>query len=226
MNLLDESTQDFQDQTYNLTGGILDSLPPVPKAPTDPNDTTIHSYEQEGQPPQPVPQAQAPMPGVPTQQPSAKDGTQWVPGVGFVKKNGGNAAMDWEAAAGSPAPNLQAIAQHNNQMLDPSQQSRSGPGSTTPSTQRYYTRKLARDIMMDKHSSPEAIAQAHMARRFHGAPPVASSMGAPDAWDSFFRDTIINDFGSGRAGHQHQNDPLKKLPDGSLGFWTNMGKLA
>lgn len=234
MTLLDESTQDFQDQTYNLTGGILDSLPPVPQAPQDPNDTTIHSYEQEGQPATPQPQGGAPVQMAQQQGQVKNNGkVQWVPGVGFVQPhqvqidNKGNTAMEWQAAAGSPAPPLAAIQAHNAQMTNPANGlHRGGPGSQTPSTQRFYNRKLARAILMNKGSGPEARAQAHNDLRFQGAPPVASSMGAPDAWDRFFQDTIINDFGAGREGHQHQNDKLKKLPDGSLGFWTNIGTVA
>lgn len=151
---------------------------------------------------------------------TSKDGTQWVPGVGFVQKNTGNAAQDWEAAAGSPAPNLAAIQAHNAAMLDPAKAGQGGPGvQPAASTQRYYTRKLARAIFMDKRSSPEQVAQAHNQLRTQGADSTNSGARGltPDAtWDDTFKSNQRNNFGEGVGEHEGQK--LVNNPDGSSQF--------
>jgi len=133
-----------------------------------------------------------------------KDGVQWVPGVGFVQKNTGNSGQEWAAAAGSPAPNLKAIQQHNNQLLDESAPFQSGPG-TTPSTARYYTRKLARQMLGSR--DPAVQQNARLALRFQGADSSQSgAQGLTDSawWNSFFKKNENNNFGEGTGDHAGQ----------------------
>jgi len=222
MNLLDDFSKDLMDSIGMDSQSIFGELPQNQTQATPPQSPSAAVQDQSfvdpssllgglDQPPGGKPAAPPPDQTAAT----AKDGTQWVPGVGFIKRNTGNAAQEWEAAAGSPAPNLTAIQQHNSQLLDPNKQNRGGPGSyePTPSTERYYTRKLARAQLQNKNSSDETKQAARLALRFNGAD--SSGSGAQgltgDAWwESFFKKNATNNFGEGVG--EHANDQFVNEP--------------
>lgn len=86
-----------------------------------------------------------------------------------------NSAQRWQVQAQQPVPNVQEVQQANRMALDP----RSG-GSTS----RYYTRKLARMILGDRHASDVSKEEARMSLRFEGAPKFATGadrMGPPSS---------------------------------------------
>lgn len=209
MDLLDDFSADLMSSIGMNADSVFGELPDVPgQQPQQPaqEDTTGMATEPVWDQPQVTPP------------PTGKDGTQWVPGVGFVKKNSGNAAQQWEAAAGSPAPNLAAIQAHNAQLLDPSQSEQGGPGRA-PSTQRYYTRKLAREMLQQKGLNPEARQSARMALRFNGAD--SSQSGAQGltnsaTWNSLFSRNENNNFGEGTG--EHTKDSLVNEPGGGSRF--------
>lgn len=219
MDLLDDFSSQLMDSIGMNAQSVFGELPPLPGAVQAP----------QTQPAQPVPelapiqQNDAPVaqpPGAPvTSESSSKDGVQWMPGVGFVQKNTGNAAQEWQAAAGSPAPNLAAIQKHNAELTNPNNASQQGGPGRAPSTVRYYTRKLARTIFMNKGSSPEARMQAHQALRFNGADSSkggAQGLSDPSWWNSFFARNENNNFGEGMG--EHLNDQLVNEPGGGMRF--------
>lgn len=201
MDLLDDFSAGLMDTIGMNAGSIFGELPDLPGASQAP---APEQFNQEVSNEPNWDQAEKGGTQIPQ---GGKDGSQWVPGVGFVQRNTGNAAQEWEAAAGSPAPNLVAIQQMNGKMLDPSR---------APSTERYYTRKLARDIFMNRGSSPEARQEAHNALRFHGAPSGPSSATGDDWWNGFFKRNQNNNFGEGTG--EHVKDALVNEPGGGSRF--------
>lgn len=219
MNLLDDFSQDLMGSIGMDAQSVFGELPQGQAQALGTGEPQDQSFVNPSsllsgldQPPAGASPAQPAAPTTEQAAATAKDGTQWVPGVGFIKKNSGNAAQEWEAAAGSPAPNLSAIQEHNAKLLDPSQGDQGGPGRA-PSTARYYTRKLARAQLNNKNSSDETKMQARMALRFNGAD--SSQSGARglsgDAWwESFFKNNATNNFGEGTGEHkgdQFVNEP-------------------
>ena len=130
----------------------------------------------------------------------------------LIPQVGQNAAQAWmQNAPQARARPLEEIAANNKAML----QSRGGTGRTTEEqSQRYYTRKMYREIANSKNASPEARLQARLGLRIEGARTpqpgaglasgsnVAESansryMGPTSAadWNKMFLKTRSNNFG-------------------------------